>query len=81
MLVLTRKPGEGIIIGDDITIKIIEMKSGGVRIGIEAPRDTKIYRLEVYDRIRQENIEAAAGWDMADLDLLSDKLADRTLKK
>nr|WP_321468846.1 carbon storage regulator CsrA [uncultured Desulfobulbus sp.] len=81
MLVLTRKPGEGIIIGDNITIKIIEMKSGGIRIGIDAPRDTKIYRQEVYDRIRQENIEAAAGWDMNDLDLLSDQLEGRTLKK
>ena len=54
MLVLTRKPGEGIIIGDNIIIKIIEMKSGGIRIGIDAPRDTKIYRQEVYDRIRSE---------------------------
>jgi len=81
MLVLTRKPGEGIIIGDDITIKIIEMKSGGVRIGIDAPKNTKIYRQEIYDRICQENIDAAAGWDMTDLDILSDKLADRTLKK
>ncbi len=81
MLVLTRKPGEGIIIGDSITIKIIEMKSGGIRIGIDAPLDTKIYREEVYERIRQENIEAAAGWNMTDLDILSDKLADRTLKK
>ncbi|MCL2458333.1 MAG: carbon storage regulator CsrA [Desulfobulbus sp.] len=81
MLVLTRKPGEGIIIGDNITIRIIELKSGGIRVGIDAPRDTKIYREEVYERIRQENIDAAAGWDMADLDILSDKLADRTLKK
>ncbi len=81
MLVLTRKPGEGIVIGDNITIKIIEMKSGGIRIGIDAPRDTKIYRQEIFERIRQENIEAATGWDMTDLDILSDKLADRTLKK
>jgi len=81
MLVLTRKPGEGIIIGDNITIKIIELKSGGIRIGIDAPQDTKIYREEVYDRIRQENIDASASWNMADLDILSDKLADRTLKK
>lgn len=81
MLVLTRKPGEGILIGDTILVKIIEIKSGGIRIGIEAPRDTKIYRQEVHDRIRQENIDAAAGWDMNDLDILSDKLADRTLKK
>lgn len=80
MLVLTRKAGEGIIIGDDITIKIIEMKSGGVRIGIDAPRETKIYRQEVYDRIRQENIDAAR-WDMSDLDILSDELASRKVKK
>jgi len=81
MLVLTRKPGEGIIIGDDIIIKIIEMKSGGIRIGIDAPRNTKIYRQEVYDRIRQKNIEAATGWDMTDLDFISDSLSDRTVKK
>ncbi|WP_028579338.1 carbon storage regulator CsrA [Desulfogranum japonicum] len=80
MLVLTRKPGEGIIIGDNITIKIIEMKSGGIRIGIDAPRDTKIYRQEVYERIRQENIEAT-HWDMTDLDILSDQLSSRKVKK
>ncbi len=80
MLVLTRKPGEGIIIGDTVTIRIIEVKSGSIRIGIDAPGDTRIYRQEVYDRIRQENIEAAAGWDMTDLDALGDQLADRTKK-
>ena len=80
MLVLTRKPGEGIIIGDTVTIRIIEVKSGSIRIGIDAPGDTRIYRQEVYDRIRQENIEAAAGWDMTDLDALSDQFADRTKK-
>ena len=80
MLVLTRKAGEGIIIGDNITVKIIEMKSGGIRIGIDAPRETKIYRQEVYDRIRQENIEAAR-WDQVDLDTLSDELASRKVKK
>lgn len=80
MLVLTRKAGEGIVIGDNITIKIVEVKSGGIRIGIDAPRDTKIYRQEVYDRIRQENIDAAS-WDIADLDALSNELASRKVKK
>ncbi len=80
MLVLTRRAGEGIVIGDNITVKIIEVKGGGIRIGIDAPRETKIYRQEVYDRIRQENIEATR-WDMADLDMLSDDLAGRTVKK
>ncbi len=74
MLVLTRKAGEGIAIGDDITIKIIEMKGGGVRIGIDAPQDKKIYRQEVYDRISNENKEAAQ-WNPADLDALSMNLS------
>jgi carbon storage regulator len=73
MLVLTRKLGEGITIGDDITIKIIEMKGGSVRIGIDAPQHKKIYRQEIYDKISKENIEAT-NWNMADLDSLSDNL-------
>ena len=73
MLVLTRKPGEGIIIGDDIHITIVELKGGGVRIGIDAPRDMKVHRQEVFDRIKQENREAAQ-WDIADLNELSNIL-------
>ncbi len=71
MLVLTRKAGEGIIIGDDIRITIIEAKGGGIRIGIDAPADKKIYRQEIYDRICQENKEASQ-WNLADLNVLSD---------
>lgn len=73
MLVLTRKIGDGIIIGDDIIIKVIEMKGGGVRIGIDAPHDKKIYRQEVYDRIIEENREALQ-WKLTDLDALSANL-------
>ncbi len=73
MLVLTRKAGEGIIIGDDIRITIVEMKGGGVRIGIDAPRDMKVHRLEVFDKIKEENREAAK-WDIADLNELSNIL-------
>jgi len=69
MLVLTRKPGEGIIIGDDIKITVIEMKGGGIRIGIDAPYEKKIYRQEVYERICQENKEASQ-WNLADLNTL-----------
>lgn len=80
MLVLTRKAGEGIIIGDNITVKIVEVKGGGIRIGIDAPRDTKIYRQEVYEKIKQENVEAT-NWSLNDLDALSANLATRTVKK
>ena len=79
MLVLTRKIGEGIVIGDDVTITIVEMKGGSVRIGIDAPRDRKIYRQEVFDRIVEENRDAA-NWNMIDLDSLSDNLTTRKVK-
>ncbi len=74
MLVLTRKIGEGILIGDDITIKIIESKGGAVRIGIDAPHSKKVYRQEIYDRIVEEN-RKAAQWDVTDLDSLSVNLS------
>ncbi len=80
MLVLTRKAGEGIAIGDDITIKVIEMKGGSIRIGIDAPQNKKIYRQEVYDRICQEN-KAALQWDINDLDTLSVNLSTGKKKK
>jgi len=73
MLVLTRKAGEGIIIGDDIKITIVELKGGGVRIGIDAPREMKVHRQEVFDKIKQENREATQ-WDIADLNELSNIL-------
>ncbi len=80
MLVLTRKAGEGIVIGDDITIKVIEMKGGGVRIGIDAPKNRKIYRQEIYDRIIEEN-KSATQWDMDTLDSLSRNISTKKKKK
>ena len=73
MLVLTRKPGDGIVVGENITIKVIEVKGGAIRIGIDAPQDYKIYRQEVFDRISQENREALQ-WNLDDLNSITPKI-------
>jgi len=59
MLVLTRKLGEVIRIGDAVTIRVLELKGGHVRLGVEAPSDVRIYREEVYQTVRKENEGAA----------------------
>lgn len=59
MLVLTRKSGEGIWIGDDIHLQVLELREGQVRIGIRAPEDKGIYRDELYERIRGLNLMAS----------------------
>jgi carbon storage regulator len=59
MLVLTRKINEEIFIGSDITIKIVSSSEGLVKIGINAPRSVQVYRKEVYDRVKQQTIEAS----------------------
>jgi len=56
MLVLTRKSDESINIGDNITITVVEIKGNSVRLGIKAPSNLKIYRNELYEKIRQENV-------------------------
>jgi carbon storage regulator len=55
MLVLTRKLGESIAIDDHIKIRVVQIKGKQVRLGIEAPKDTKIHREEVYLAIQQQN--------------------------
>ena len=59
MLVLTRKPRQQIMIGDDIVINVVDVKGDNVRIAIEAPREVKIYRGEIYRAIQEENKQAA----------------------
>jgi carbon storage regulator len=59
MLVLTRKPGQKLLIGDDITITVLEVKGDLVKIGIEAPREIPVHRFEVYEAIEKENQAAA----------------------
>jgi carbon storage regulator len=59
MLVLTRKVGERILVGDDIVITVLDSRGDGVRIGIDAPRGVKIQREEVVRAVAAENAEAA----------------------
>ena len=59
MLTLTRKLGEAIRIGDDITIVVKEIRRNHIRISVGAPFDVKIYREEVYQKILEENLRAA----------------------
>lgn len=59
MLILSRKAGQNLVIGENIVVKILEVKGDLVKIGIEAPRDVAVNRQEVYEAIRQSNQAAA----------------------
>jgi carbon storage regulator len=59
VLVLTRKPGESIRIGDDISIVVIEIQRGQVKLAIDAPRDIPVHREEIYELVQDENVKAA----------------------
>ncbi|GFP20570.1 carbon storage regulator [Candidatus Hakubella thermalkaliphila] len=59
MLILTRKAGQNLVIGDNITVKVLEIKGDAVKIRIEAPKEVAVNRQEVYEAIRQANREAA----------------------
>ncbi|MDR3355681.1 MAG: carbon storage regulator CsrA [Spirochaetaceae bacterium] len=61
MLILTRKAGEKIMIGDGITISVVEIHGGEARIGVDAPKAVKVYREEVFEAIKSENRAAAAS--------------------
>jgi len=59
MLILSRKINEKIMIGEDISVSIIEIRGDQVKLGVEAPRTVKVFRQEVFDAIRAENKAAA----------------------
>lgn len=61
MLVLTRKAGQSLVIGDNIVITILDVKGDNIKIGIEAPKEISVHRQEVFDAIKQENKAAAFG--------------------
>lgn len=59
MLILTRKAGETIRIGDSITVTVVQLNDGQIKLGIDAPKSIAVHRGEVYDRIKAENKEAS----------------------
>jgi carbon storage regulator len=61
MLILSRKVNEKVVIGEDITVSIIEVRGDQVRIGIDAPKKVKVFRQEVFDAITAENKAAFAS--------------------
>jgi len=75
MLALTRKPGERIVIADNIVVTVAGVKGDSVRITIDAPKEIKIFRGEIYDAIVAENQEAAIPGQLPDLSLLIPNLA------
>ena len=61
MLILTRRVGEAVMIGDDVTVTVLGVKGNQVRIGVNAPKDVSVHREEIYERIKKE--ESGAGQD------------------
>jgi carbon storage regulator len=68
MLVLSRKPNESIMIGDNVEVKIVEVKGDYVKLGITAPKSIPVHRKEIYEAIQRENI-AATQTKITDPDL------------
>ena len=58
MLILTRRVGESVIVGNDIDVTVLGIKGNQVRIGIKAPREVSVHRKEIYQRITEEKIES-----------------------
>jgi carbon storage regulator len=65
MLVLTRRAGESVMIGDDVVITVLEARGDVIRLGIQAPKDVRVHREEVYRELQAANREAASPSDEA----------------
>ena len=66
MLILTRRVGESLMIGDDVTITVLGVKGNQVRIGVDAPKEVAVHREEILNRIEDATSQDAASQDAAD---------------
>lgn len=76
MLILTRRLGEGIQIGEGITVKVVDVKGKHVKIGITAPNELPIYREEIYEKIQAEN-RLSSSLSMDEFGLLKEALKNK----
>jgi carbon storage regulator len=67
MLIITRRPGEKIMIGDDVVVEVMEVSGSSVRVGIAAPKCIPVYREEIWAAVKEENAAAAASPVIPDL--------------
>jgi carbon storage regulator len=80
MLVLTRKVGDELYIGDRICVKVMGISGGKVRLGIDAPTSLRIYREEVLAKVKSEN-RFAAEWELTDFQKMVDHLPNNSRER
>ena len=66
MLILTRRVGETVVIGEDISVTVLGVKGNQIRLGINAPKDVAVHRQEIFDRIQNESTDSAGGGSSED---------------
>ena len=80
MLVLTRKAGESIVIGNEVVITVLEVRGGQIRLGVDAPRNLAVHRAEIYQQVMEENQAASIDASEAVPEILKTTASSLTLR-